>query len=351
MRPLQRWKTRSRLGPTIDSRGREPGPVGVGGVAAQQQQALAAELRQARHVGRRAADGRLVELVVAGEQHGPELGRQRHAAGVGDRVGQVDHLDLERARVDHVAGRQHVEPRLLELVLVELGARHRDRQLAAVGDRDARLPQLAQQPRQRAEVVLVAVRDHDRLDVVDALAQVGEVGQHEVDAQLLGGREAQPRVDHHDAPVVLDDGHVLPDLAHASEREDAQGAAHAARHRREQPVALEHRAHGGGLGLVGLDHREAQRAGVVAEQVQRRLDRGRAGGDEERLVDVAQRRVDLRPRGGLVVHAAHLGPDDVRGDADAAGAAHVQAGARRCRRCRRAPRARRSAAARRSSPA
>ena len=73
------------------------------------------------------------------------------------------------------------------------------------------------------------VRDHDRLDVVDALAQVGEVRQHEVDAELLGGREAQPGVDHDDAPAVLDDGHVLADLAHASQREDPQGAAHPVR--------------------------------------------------------------------------------------------------------------------------
>ena len=73
----------------------------------------------------------------------------------------------------------------------------------------------------------MAVGDHDRLDVVHPLAQVGEVGQHEVDPHLLRGREPQPRVDDDDPPVVLDDGHVLADLAHASEREDAQGSAHA----------------------------------------------------------------------------------------------------------------------------
>ena len=140
------------------------------------------------------------------------------------------------------------------------------------------------------------------------VAQVGEVGQHEVDAHLLGGREAQPGVDDDDPALVLDDRHVLADLADASEREDAQGAAHAAGDRREQPVALEQGADRGGLGLVGLDHRQAQRARVVAEQVQRRLHRRRARGDEHRLVDVAQRRVDLRALLGLVVHAAHLGP-------------------------------------------
>ena len=77
-------------------------------------------------------------------------------------------------------------------------------------------------------MILVAVRDDDRLDVVDAIAQVGEVRQHEVDTELLGGREAQAGVDHDDATVVLDDGHVLADLANAPQREDSQSAAHAA---------------------------------------------------------------------------------------------------------------------------
>ena len=48
--------------------GRDARAVGVRGVAAQQQHALAAELGEPRHVGGRAADRRLVELVVAGEE-------------------------------------------------------------------------------------------------------------------------------------------------------------------------------------------------------------------------------------------------------------------------------------------
>src|SRR5439155_6071054 len=90
------------------------------------------------------------------------------------------------------------------------------------------LAQLAQDERQRAEVILVAVRHDDRLDVPRSLAQVGEVGQHEVDADHLRGGKAQPHVDHDDAPVELDDRQVLADLPQASEGEDAQ-SAHAPR--------------------------------------------------------------------------------------------------------------------------
>ena len=122
-------------------------------------------------------------------------------------------------------------------MLVELGARHRDRQLAAVDDRDLVLAEVADHPRQRAEMVLVAVRDHDRLDRVDVLAQVREVGQDEVDAHHLGRREAQAAVDDDDPAVVLDDRHVLADLADASEREDAEFARSTRGDPRQQPVA------------------------------------------------------------------------------------------------------------------
>ena len=74
IRPLQPEKVSSSAGPTLDSDGRDPGAVGVGRVAAEQQQAVAAELGQPRDVGRAAVDRGLVELVVAGHQHRAELG-------------------------------------------------------------------------------------------------------------------------------------------------------------------------------------------------------------------------------------------------------------------------------------
>ena len=80
----------------------------------------------------------------------------------------------------------------------------------------------------------MAVRDDDRLDVRGALAQVGEVGQHEVDADHLRRREAQPDVDDDDAVVVLDDRHVLADLAQPAERQDARATRVSRRRRAER---------------------------------------------------------------------------------------------------------------------
>ena len=315
--PSQRANTSSRCGPTTDSDGEKPVAVDVRRVAAQQQHALAAELGQPRDVGRRAVDRGLVELVVAGDQHGAELGAERDRARVGDRVGHVHQLERERARAR--ASRPastSLQLDVAQLVLVELRARHRDRQRARRRPATSPLePELAHHPRQRAEVVLVAVRDDDRLDVARALAQVGEVGQHEVDPDHLGRREAQPDVDDDDAAVVLDDRHVLADLAEPAERQDAQRRHRASVPRRrrggrspcgralssrgragEQAVAFEHRAHrrrllGGRLArAAGAGRRLRARAGSARPSCRS----GSTSGTASRRRPAARRR---SPRG------------------------------------------------------
>ena len=166
----------------------------------------------------RAVDRGLVELVVAGDQRSaPSVGVQRDGARVGDRVRHVDHLDLERAGLD--AARRRRAPR---------AARR-----GACAPRASSAPARSSAGRRRSPAACrsraartgsaptwssCAVGEHDRLDVVGALAQVGEVGQHEVDAEHLGGREHQPGVDDDDPAVALDDGHVLADLAQPPER-------------------------------------------------------------------------------------------------------------------------------------
>ena len=76
------------------------------------------------------------------------------------------------------------------------------------------------------DVILVPVGEDDGPDVGPPLAQVLEVGQHEVDAEVLVPRERQAGVDEDDPLVALDDGHVLADLAEAAERDDARALGH-----------------------------------------------------------------------------------------------------------------------------
>ncbi len=85
---------------------------------------------------------------------------------------------------------------------------------------------LAHQVRQRPHVVLVAVRQDHGLDRAGVLAQVREVRQHEIHAEVLVAREGQPGVHDDDGAVALVDGQVLPDLAQAAQGDDPAGISH-----------------------------------------------------------------------------------------------------------------------------
>ncbi len=80
--------------------------------------------------------------------------------------------------------------------------------------------QVAQEVGQTAGVVLVAVGEHDPVDPVPAVVQVGEVGQDQVDAGHVGLGEHDPAVEDDDAALDLDAGAVAADLAEAAEEDD-----------------------------------------------------------------------------------------------------------------------------------
>ena len=61
---------------------------------------------------------------------------------------------------------------------------------------------------------------NDALDPVGVLAQVGEVGQDEVDAGHVGVGEHDPAVDDEDAAVDLEAEAVAADLAEPAEEDD-----------------------------------------------------------------------------------------------------------------------------------
>ena len=77
-------------------------------------------------------------------------------------------------------------------------------------------------------MILVRVREHDGVDGAPAVGEVRDVGEHEIDAEMLVAREREPRVDDEAAAVALDHRHVLSHLTEAAERDDANGISHLA---------------------------------------------------------------------------------------------------------------------------
>ena len=112
-----------------------------------------------------------------------------------------------------------------QLVLGELRLDEAEREARAD---DPRHVHLAQEVRQAAHVILVRVREHDGVDGAPAVDEIRDVGQHEVDAEVLVAREREPGVDDEAAAVALDHRHVLSHLAEAAERDDADGISHGA---------------------------------------------------------------------------------------------------------------------------
>ena len=201
--------------------GREAGHLGVGRVGEEQVDALVAEAGELVEVGDPAVERELVHLEVAGVQHDARTGADHDRERVGDRVVDRDELEHERPEGDGLPLRDLVLRGLLEPVLAQLGAEQRQGQLGA-DERD--VAALAQEVGRGADVVLVAVGQHQGLDGVEAVADRVEVGEDQVDAGVVVLGEQHAAVDDQQPAVVLEDGHVATDLAESAERDDPEAS-------------------------------------------------------------------------------------------------------------------------------
>ena len=237
------------------------------------------------------------------------------------------------ADVDLVARLERDQRVVVELVLLDLVAEQAAGQGRGV-DRHAR--ELGQDVRQRADVVLVGVGDEERLDVGAALLEVGDVGDDEVDAEHLLVGEHQAAVDDDDLVAVLEHVHVLADLPHPAERDDAErlvvgrggigvlgigqkrvswgvgvvggrGGAAARRDRaRRRWLGRRRAAAAGGASAMRCRAGRRSRPDAIAGAAPRDAPRVEQGGRDRGDVGVALALDGRRPeRGGRVVHREH----------------------------------------------
>ena len=150
----------------------EPGDLGVGGVDEEQVDAALAEPRERAQVGDAAVERQLVHLEVAGVQHRAGGGVDEDRERVGDGVVDRDELEGRTGRGASDVALLDLDRGRLDPVLLQLRLEQREREPRAV-DRDVLA--LAQQVRHGADVVLVRVRQHDRLDGVEAVTDEVEV--------------------------------------------------------------------------------------------------------------------------------------------------------------------------------
>ncbi len=204
-------------GPDVLLQCREAGDLGVRRVRHEQVHTLLAEAGEGTEVRDPTVERELVHLEVAGVEDVAGTGADEDGKRVGDRMVDGDELEVEGTELVEVTSRDDAGDRL-DPVLLELGLDERDRQLRAE-DRDVGLA--LEQVGDGADVVFVAVGEHEADDVVEAVVEVGEVGEDEVDTGLLLFGEEDAGVDDEDLAVVFEHGHVAPDLAEAAEGDDA----------------------------------------------------------------------------------------------------------------------------------
>ena len=73
-------------------------------------------------------------------------------------------------------------------------------------------------------MVLVRVGEHQRLDLVEAVLDVAQVGQDQVDAGFVVPGEQHPAVDDQQPAEMLENRHVPADFADPAKRGDPQAA-------------------------------------------------------------------------------------------------------------------------------
>ena len=177
----------------------EPAAIDVRAVGKEHEHTLRAKLREPVEVEMLTIDRRLVDLEVAGVKHDAHRRRDGERHAVGHAVRDAEKLDGEGPDRDALPGLDRFQPLLrFDAVLFELRLDERERHRGAVDG----AVKLRQHVGNCANVILVAVRQHERLHFVASRLDVGEVRNDQIDPELIGLRKHHAGID--------EDGGVLP---------------------------------------------------------------------------------------------------------------------------------------------
>ena len=161
----------------------------------------------------------LVDLPVAGVEHAAigRLDQQRVAFG--DRVRERHVGEAERAEREAAVARDRDELHLLgDPLLLQLAAD----QPRGEGRGVERHAEIGGQIGDRADMILMPVREHDADQAVGMTLDEVEIGEHEIDAGIGGIGEGEAEIDHHPFAVAAVEIDVHADFARAAEREEEE---------------------------------------------------------------------------------------------------------------------------------
>ena len=170
-------------------------------------------------IERAAVNGRGVDLEIRAVDHRTHRRLNRQRRRINRRVRDVDELRLETPKRDLRPGLDPMDGGLFgQFVFAEAAF---DQRLGKARCVDRRV-ELRKDVRDRTNVVLVTVREHQPSQLVLVVEQIGDVGDDDVDAQQFPARKHHACVDDDDVIPATQSEHVHPELAEPTERDDLQ---------------------------------------------------------------------------------------------------------------------------------
>lgn len=139
-----------------------------------------------------------------------------HGNSIGDAVVHADEFQFKSARADAVARFDRIQVGGRNAGFFQASFQDTQGQGRAV-DRHV---QLFQDIRQGADMVFVAVGQENPPQLILVFYQIGDVGNHQIDAKHVIFREHKARVEQNHVIPITEHGHVLSDFTKTAQRND-----------------------------------------------------------------------------------------------------------------------------------
>ena len=187
----------------------------IGAVAHERQNALLSKLRKPLKVSRLSEYRRIVDLEVSRVDDDARRCENSQRGCIHDTVIGLYELHAEASQIDGLSVFNHLSLNGAQhIVLFQFMLNQPDSQLRPV----YRRRNILQHVGQGADVILMSVRDHKTLHLVNIVFQVGDIRNYQVNSQHIIAREGKSAVHYNNTVLVLEGRHVHSDLLQASER-------------------------------------------------------------------------------------------------------------------------------------
>ena len=190
------------------------GPQRIGGVAHEGQNALSSQLRKPLQVDGISVDRGEVDLKIARVHDDTRRGIDRQGSSVHDTVVGLDEFDPESPQGHYVSERHYMALGDAEqVVFAELVFDNAHCQPCAVDGNIDFFHYIGE----RADVILMSVRDHKALHLVKIFLQICHVRDHQIDSEHIVLRKSQTAVHDYDTVLIFKSSDVHSNLLKSAE--------------------------------------------------------------------------------------------------------------------------------------